>query len=281
MAGVSRKLPGFRGKGRLVRALDACLRRCAAGAHPLSLRVDGTRYELITEDLIDFRTAYLGGHDTLVSQFLDRRIRPPRTVLWDVGANVGSILLPLARRHPELLVEAFEPAPPVVARLRRNVTLNQDLAARIRVHEVALHDRDSVVEFYVSGRASNSGLGSLATADCAARESVRVTARRGDRLIEEKAALVPDLIKLDVEGFEHEVLAGLRGALTARREILIVFEHEPYRLAGRGAGAPAVTLLHGLGFSVFGLRSPAILEPWSDAMLQKRQNLVALREHGR
>ena len=115
----------------------------------------------------------------------------------------------------------------------------------------------------MSGRASNSGLGSLAAADCAARESVRVTARRGDRLIEEKAALAPDLIKLDVEGFEHEVLAGLRGALTARREILIVFEHEPYRLAGRGAGAPAVTLLHGLGFSVFGLaraRDPRALE---------------------
>jgi Methyltransferase FkbM domain len=137
------------------------------------------------------------------------------------------------------------------------------------------------VEFYVSGRASNSGLGSLAASNCAARESVQVTARRGDRLIEEQAVLAPDMIKLDVEGFEHEVLAGLRGVLTARREIVIVFEHEPYRLAGRGTGAPAVTLLYGLGFSVFALRAAAALEPWSEAMLQERQNLVALREHGR
>ena len=81
--------------------------------------MDGTRYDLITEDLIDFRTAYFGGPTTLgVVDFLDARIRPPRTVLWDVGANVGSIFLPLARRHPELLIEAFEPAPPVIARLR-------------------------------------------------------------------------------------------------------------------------------------------------------------------
>lgn len=277
MAGVSRKLPSFRGKGRLVRLLDACLRRCAAGTRPLRLVVDGTRYELTTEDVIDFRTAYLGGHDTIVLGFLDRRIRSSRTVLWDVGANVGAILLPLARRHPDLLVEAFEPAPPVIARLRRNVALNHELAPRIRVHELALHDRDSVVEFYVSGKTSNSGLGSLAASECAASESVRVTARTGDRLIEERMAFAPDLIKLDVEGFEREVLAGLRGALTTRRETVVVFEHEPYRLVGRGAGAPAVDLLHDLGFSVFVLRSPDVLEPWSDAMLRERQNLVALR----
>ena len=51
----------------------------------------------------------------------------------------------------------------------------------------------------MSGRASDSGLGSLAASDCAARDSVQMTARRGDRLIEVQAVLAPDLIKLDVE----------------------------------------------------------------------------------
>lgn len=278
MARMSRRLPGFRGKGRLLRLLDSALRHCGASSRPLNLVVDGTRYDLITEDLIDFRTAYFGGHDTRVVDFLDARIRPTRTVLWDVGANVGSIFLPLARRHPELWVEAFEPAPPVIARLRRNLALNPDLAPRVRVHDLALHNRDTVVDFYVSGTDTNSGLGSLAASEAARSRPVPVAARTGDRLVETGVAVAPDLIKLDLEGFEYEALDGLRRVLAATRHVVVVFEHEPYRLAERGVGARAIDLLHGHGFSVYTVPAGGAPRPWSARMLQQRQNLVALRD---
>src|SRR5215467_10426193 len=131
-AAVSRHLPHFRGKERAVRAFEACLRRVAPSPQILHATIDGVTYALQTQDLIDYRVAYLSQYAGTVVRCLNRIIGRRKAVLWDIGANVGAVSLPLARRHPDLWIEAFEPSPPVVTRLRRNLRLNGDLAARIR-----------------------------------------------------------------------------------------------------------------------------------------------------
>ena len=270
-------LPTFRGKRRALQALDAWLRRLNSGAVALPLSVDGVRYELDTEDLIDFNIAYLGGHDRGVVEFLSTQIRSPGTVLWDVGTNVGSISLPLLRRHSQLRVEAFEPAPAVIERLRRNLALNPVLAKRMRVHEAALCDRDGAVYFYVSAESRNSGVGTLLRSDNTQPEPLRVTACTGDALIHDGRASPPDLIKLDVEGFEREALVGLQAYLTERRDVVIVFEHEPYRVNVRNEPVGATQFLQAMGFSLFGLDARGRKQPFQPHMLQRRGDLVALR----
>src|SRR5262245_47461055 len=103
---LSRRLPHFRGKTRILRAYDRTLRRSAA-ADQLHLSVHGVAFALDTEDLIDFRLAYLAEHDSSVARCLAAIIGARAAVLWDVGANVGAISLPLAQRHPHLVVDAF------------------------------------------------------------------------------------------------------------------------------------------------------------------------------
>ena len=134
------------------------------------------------------------------------------------------------------------------------------------MHDLALHNH--VVDFYVSGTETNSGLGSLAASEAARSRPVPVAARTGV-LVETGAAAAPDLIKLDLEGFEYEALDGLRGVLAATRHVVVVFEHEPYRLAERGVGALAIDLLHGHGFSVFAVPAGGAPRPWSARMLQQ------------
>jgi FkbM family methyltransferase len=277
---VSRRLPHFRGKTRVLRALDRYLRNVSADRQQLCLTVDGVAFALNTEDLIDFRIAYLAEHDSAVTRCLDGIIRGRLAVLWDVGANIGAISLPLARRHSGVVIEAFEPSPGVAARLRRNLALNASLDTRVRVHEIALCDRTGSVEFFPSAEPENSGVGTMMP--CANTEAtpVRVAAQTGDLLIETGAARPPDVIKIDVEGFEYEVLDGLREHLERHRDVAIVFEHEPYRLRDRKEARSATELLTSLGFTLFGLPQHGMAPvPFRPTMLEDHIDILARRPH--
>jgi FkbM family methyltransferase len=274
-AAVSRRLPHFRGKERAVRAFEACLRRIAPSPQVLRSTVDGVTYALQTEDLIDYRIAYLSGYAGNVVRYCDAIIGSRAAVLWDVGANVGAVSLPLARHHPDLSIEAFEPSPQVVARLRRNLQLNGDLAQRIRLHEVALCDHGGTVDFFPSAERDNSGVGSLMACANTQQTPVRVAAEEGEQLIARGAAKAPDVIKIDVEGFEYEVLCGMRQYLGRRRDLVIVFEHEPYRLRQRAESGSATELLAGLEYSLFGLTRRGAFVPLSPELLTEHVDIVA------
>jgi FkbM family methyltransferase len=274
-AAVSRRLPNFRGKERAVRAFEAYLRRVAPSRQVIRATVGGVRYALQTEDLIDYRIAYLSAHAGDVIACLDGVIGDRNAVLWDVGANVGAVSLPLARRHPDLAIEAFEPSPAVIPRLRRNLALNDDLAARIRLHEIALCDRVGSVDFYPSAESGNGGVGTLMRGANTERTPVRVSAQAGDALIESGAARPPDVLKIDVEGFEYEVLSGLRRHLTQRRDLVVIFEHEPYRLRGRPESGKSSELLSAMGFILFGLTRRGEEEPLRPEMLERHMDIVA------
>src|SRR5262245_48178218 len=84
-AAVSRRLPDFRGKERAVRGFEACLQRLAPHRRLLRATVDGVAYALQTEDLIDYRIAYLSGYAGPLVRCLDRIIGERDVVLWDVG----------------------------------------------------------------------------------------------------------------------------------------------------------------------------------------------------
>lgn len=275
VSAVSRRLPNFRGKERAVRAFEGCLRRVAPNRQVLWVTVDGVNYALQIEDVIDYRIAYLSGHDAGVAGYLDRVIAGRSAVLWDVGANVGAISLPLARRHPGVSIEAFEPSPAVLSRLRRNLALNGDVARRVRVHDVALCDRVGFVDFYPSAEPENSGVGTLMPSANTEATPVRVSAHAGDALIATDAARPPDVIKIDVEGFEYEVLCGLREHLSRRRDLVVIFEHEPYRLRARTQVGSAIELLTSLGFNLFGLTRRAQVEPLHAALLDDHIDILA------
>ncbi len=222
------------------------------------MAIGGVAYELDTRDLIDFRLHYVGGYQAEVVDYIAERTRGRGAVLWDVGANVGSVTLPLAARNPSLTVHAFEPSPPVFARLATNLRQNPALAGRVRVHQVALGASSGVVDFFVSNEAWNSGVGGLAPSANRSAVPVRVPASRGDDLIARGEASAPCFVKIDVEGYELEVLRGLERHL-ASGEIEVVFEHEPYRLRERGLDAGVViAFLRGLGFQVRRMADPTV-----------------------
>lgn len=131
----------------------------------------------------------------------------------DVGANVGTYTV-LASGVCRAKSWAFEPAPDTARHLRRNVEANglQDLVV---VHEAAVGPAESEVAFTV-------GLGTMnkvvndSGAECRAVHQTTL-----DALIKDHN---PCMLKIDVEGYEEEALAGAKGTL--RKPSLNVIELE-------------------------------------------------------
>jgi FkbM family methyltransferase len=272
---LSRKAPQFRRFKPflfLLWLLDSALRTSKS----LTSVAQGVTYQLDTNDLIDFRLLYFGNHDPEVVTYLKQQIGKTSAVLWDIGANVGAISLPLAAACPNLQIHAFEPSPLVFSRLQTNVDLNPHLT--ITSHPVALSNQSEMIDFFVSTEPHNSGVGNLAKTSNSNSTPVQVQCYAGDLLIEQGLAPAPTFIKIDVEGFEYEVFCGLNSLLKSGSLISqIVFEHEPYRLRDRHLPLTCVTqLLQQHGFQLFVL-SETKLSELHESHLQKHCNLVACR----
>lgn len=280
MARISRGTPPFRGKVRFLRRLDNALRALEDGR--LEERIDGLRYRLDTRDLIDFNVLYLGGHQRALVDLIADHLHGPTPVFWDIGANVGSISLPIAHSTPGVRVEAFEPSPRVFHRLRTNLSLNPDLTPRVRLHPWALSMTTGEASFYASKETTNSGVGGLGHSRNREDRAVSVTVKRGDDLIAEGAVAPPDLIKIDVEGFEIEVLRGLEAFLRTTPKLALIYEHQLYRLIERAKPIEEVShFLEALGFELRMIRhsnrATLATHPLRHADLESDCDIVALR----
>jgi len=158
-----------------------------------------------------------------------------RTVL-DVGANVAHFSIAMAERCRT--VHAFEPNPPVYAKLLANIKLNPN--RNIVPHNFGLSDVDTVLPFQ-SVSAGHDGQGNF-TVD----GDLSLPVSPGDTLDIDQV----DFIKIDVEGHELRALRGLARTLASHRPIIMC-----------ECGCDARTLLDALppDYELFALRQSAIL----------------------
>ncbi len=146
---------------------------------------------------------YCGLHEFADMAFLLHLLRAG-DLFVDVGANIGSYTV-LASKLCGARTHAFEPDPDTACALQRNIQLN-GVERLATVHVCALGSRVGEVAFTVGLDTMNRV---SADADNAAR---RVPLTTLDTIL---AGAAPTLIKLDVEGYEEEVLGGAHEALHA------------------------------------------------------------------
>lgn len=162
---------------------------------------------------------------------LRRIVRPGMTVL-DVGGNLGLYTLLISRLvGPNGRVVSFEPDPGLYALLQRNCTLNA--CTNVEAHNLALgRGRDRLV---LRRMILNSGDNTLGTGGSAwFRREIATDVVALDEFL---PALRPDLIKIDVQGWELEVLRGMAQVIAACPHATIYLEYWPegFRRAGYAA----------------------------------------------
>lgn len=230
----------IRAAGRAQLAADAPLG--ALLRLPLRLIRPGTQVPILATRARGLRwisgagphSCWLGFNELRKRRLFERVVRPG-TVVWDVGANVGSYtMLASACTGSEGSVVAFEPDPENLRWLREHLAING--LGNVRVIEAAVTDRTGRATFRphadrLQGRLEDDGplaVDAVTLDDFANRESGRP----------------PHCIKIDIEGGEAAALMGGRGVLSTERPIVFVATH------GDAVHAECVALLESLDYDV-------------------------------
>lgn len=122
----------------------------------------------------------------------------PEDIFADIGANVGGYTI-LAGNVVGCHAVAFEPLPGTYAELQANLRLN-DITGLVDAQNCALGEAPGAISM-TSGL---GGMNHMATANFAGA-TVQVAVKRLDDVL---AGRVPQLIKMDAEGFERPILSG-------------------------------------------------------------------------
>jgi hypothetical protein len=192
--------------------------------------------------------------------FLSRWLRPGMTVI-DIGANLGTYGLPLARRvGPHGMVFAYEPAGEPRALLERSRTLNR--ADNLRVVAAALSDQ------------SREGAGPA--------DDVSITSLDAEDGSRGWASI--DFVKIDAQGEEERVLEGGR-SFFERHSPLVMFEvkaghasDETLRSAFRQRGYAIYRLLSGAPVLV-PVEAGEALDPYEINLFAAKPDRVAALAH--
>jgi FkbM family methyltransferase len=138
----------------------------------------------------------------------------------DVGANIGDWTLPAAKLvGPTGRVLAFEPVPHIAGALRKSAWANR--FAQVRVFEAALSDHAGEVDFSVEKENSGgSRLGRMPDDPGRTFSGHRVKVTTLDDVVGAEGLKAVALVKIDVEGFEAEVLQGATRMLAQLRPAL-------------------------------------------------------------
>ena len=165
----------------------------------------------------------------------------------DIGANIGAVVVPIARANPSVDCFAFEPEPNNYLALMHNIARNQ-VANNVEAYQMALADTDGAVTFELSD--SNFGDHRVRKAvrrvDApvfgeTGRATIEVGARRLDRVLIADELVRPIVGKIDVQGAEQMVLAG--GEAVLREADLLIVEYWPYGM--RRLGTDPAAFLNG------------------------------------
>jgi FkbM family methyltransferase len=178
----------------------------------------------------DRSTFFLGRWYDLEAQLLTSSIVKPGDTVIDVGANRGMFALFASSIVGATgAVICFEPNPQCVAVLDRDVRLNG--ISNVAVHNIGLGDREQ--ELILTIPSINSGEGTFGTSPYDEKQlfRTRVPVKRGDDVL---CSVSPVMIKVDAEGFEPRVLAGLENIIK-RAQPLIVTEVAPNHLKSCGS----------------------------------------------
>ena len=222
----------FRGKDSLI------IKDIQGSKMYLNIRDKGVSREL----------ALVGIREKLFTETLQSELREGDCVV-DIGANIGYYSLMEARLiGPQGKVYAIEPAPHNINLLKESIRLNN--YGNIETFHLAIGQSDGISPLYISDHPNWCSfypprkIKGQIDIEVASLDSFLMDKRR------------PNLIRMDVEGYEYEILNGMSGILESTMPLRLFVEFHP-DIMGRQRAAAFLSTLRDHRFQL----KKVILEP--------------------
>ncbi|MBB3179824.1 FkbM family methyltransferase [Variovorax sp. Sphag1AA] len=179
------------------------------------LRVGRQTFEVTTDDAyLDEMNGVFEPHTVA----LFKAIVKPGDVALDVGANIGCTSLLVGQTASKVF--AFEPGSRTYALLARNIA--QSGLQNVQAENVGLGSKAAEFDLVFNPENRSGGFVSTSNADAGqvGHQKERIRILRGDDYVREHGIERVDFIKIDVEGFEQDVVIGLAETIANHRPVV-------------------------------------------------------------
>ena len=192
------------------------------------VNVFGTQYLVFKGNDLISNALKQGGYEVEIFALSQKLIRGHKDgVVLDIGANLGSFTIPLAKANPNLIFHSFEPQRIIYYQLCANTFING--LDNVHCHQFGLSNKRDRFDIEMPDYGSETNIGAFSI-DKKVRETEYECPTKGKT---EAMAVFPlddgqhknvRLIKIDVEGHELEVLKGAEKTLWINKYPPIIFE---------------------------------------------------------
>jgi FkbM family methyltransferase len=163
--------------------------------------------------------AYLISHRRYENAFDKQLIEAicPGDCVWDVGANVGYYTVKIADRvGPTGCIFAFEPSPENLSKL----SLATKAIEAVHIIPKALGEKNGTSRF-LQGSDQLGATSRIAEDDV--ENAVDISMAAADDIVRSGEVVMPNVVKIDTEGYELEVLKGMMATLhnSSLRTVLV------------------------------------------------------------
>lgn len=188
------------------------------------------------------------------SSFLEGVLFQRFKVVVDIGANRGQFALVARKYFPSARIYSFEPLKEPATIFRRVFSSDPWVV----LHEVAIGPDNKDTLIHVSRADDSSSLLPIASLQSKLfpgteeKEERTVTVRRLDTVLKREDIEPPALLKIDVQGFEKEVLEGCKSLLLCFSHVYVECSFvELY--TGQALAHEVISFLEGFGFVLTGI----------------------------
>lgn len=200
------------------------------------------------DSYIEWTILSTGTYEDEINRLIRISLKDGQNAL-DIGGNIGLQSVRMSQAAGKTgKVYAFEPLSYLQEKFKKNIALNK--ADNVLLFPYALSDAEGEAEFAIDHAAWNQGTFSLG-GNIEGNEKQKVIIKVADNLPEVKEIGSLALIKIDVEGFEYQVLRGLKQTLQKHRPRIIFEYDDNYWLKNGAKMADCYTYLLSLGYRLY------------------------------
>ncbi len=141
-------------------------------------------------------------------------------VFIDIGANIGQTSLNLSKKLGKVVhkIYAFEPFPVTFEKLKNNILLNN--FSSIEIFNVALGNEEDIMKMEISCPTNSGGYKVAPKNSIIKNEWVQVLQKKLDDFYKLDNPI--QFIKIDVEGYEMEVLRGAEKVIKKNMPLMVI-----------------------------------------------------------
>jgi FkbM family methyltransferase len=203
----------------------------------LDLSDKGISWDLITD----------GIREEMGVEIIKKEVKPGDTVV-DIGANIGYYVLLESRLVGDTgKIYAIEPAPSNVDLLKKNVELNG--YSNVEVYLYAVGDKHGFYPLYLSEKRNRPTLKKIAgtSKEKFFTEKIDVEVVTLDDFLKHRK--YPGLVRMDVEGYEYQIIRGMKNILQKGLPLKLFIEFH-FHLLKEQESIEILTTLQNAGFGI-------------------------------